>query len=176
MTRKGVILFVCCIVGANAWADDGPTHVIGPPPADRGLSPFYKKSIMLRDFPIVSSDKVSDYALKEAAFLVEKMLVDRHEVLDEMARNKVRLAIMAYSERTSDVPEHSDLEPKKYWDRRARGLGATHARPAVSGEEENLLGYPGDPYATENILMAAVLAEAGTAEVAAAGLRAPRPA
>ena len=50
-------------------------------------------------------------------------------------------------------PEHSDLEPKAHWDRRARGLGATLERPATSCGEENLLCMRGDPYATENILI-----------------------
>ncbi|MFQ5808669.1 MAG: alpha/beta hydrolase [Armatimonadota bacterium] len=31
---------------------------------------------------------------------------------------------MSEDEFTTDVPEHSDLEPAAYWDRRARGLGA----------------------------------------------------
>jgi hypothetical protein len=70
-----------------------------------------------------------------------------------MIKNKVRCAVMAYSERTTDIPEHSDLKPKDYWNVRARGLGATPIRPAVSGAEENLLNYPGDPYSTENILI-----------------------
>jgi hypothetical protein len=52
---------------------------------------------------------------------------------------------------TTDVPEHSDLTPKQYWDRRARGLGATKERPSVSGAEENLLCLKGDPYRNENI-------------------------
>lgn len=47
----------------------------------------------------------------------------------------------------------SDLEPPDYWDRRARGLGATDERPAVSTGEENLLQLPGDPYWSENILV-----------------------
>jgi hypothetical protein len=54
---------------------------------------------------------------------------------------------------TTDVPEHADLQPKAYWDRRARGLGASRERPAVSCGEENLLDLDGDPYATENILI-----------------------
>ena len=54
---------------------------------------------------------------------------------------------------TTQIPEHSDLTPARYWDRRARGLGATRRRPAVSCGAENLLGYPGDPYAAENILI-----------------------
>ncbi|HEX8914823.1 MAG TPA: hypothetical protein VF796_20895, partial [Humisphaera sp.] len=40
-----------------------------------------------------------------------------------------------------------------HWDRRARGLGPTRRRPAVSCAEENLLCFPGDPYAAENILV-----------------------
>jgi hypothetical protein len=66
---------------------------------------------------------------------------------------KIRLTVMAYDERTTDVPEHSTLEPKAYWDRRASGLGATPESPCVSCGEENLLGLRGDPYATENILI-----------------------
>jgi len=61
--------------------------------------------------------------------------------------------VMAPTEMTTDVPEHSDLTPKDYWDRRARGLGATRHRPAVSCGEENLLNLRGDRYRNENILI-----------------------
>ena len=50
-------------------------------------------------------------------------------------------------------PEHSQMQPKVFWDRRARGLGATLHNPVVSCAEENLLCYPNDPYSTENILI-----------------------
>src|SRR5260370_1668346 len=60
---------------------------------------------------------------------------------------------MAPTEMTTDLPEHSDLTPKEYWDKRARGLGATPARPAVSCGEENLLNLKGDRYNKENILI-----------------------
>ena len=60
---------------------------------------------------------------------------------------------MAYNEMTTDIPEHSDLHPDFYWDRRARGLGATASRPSTSCGEENLLNFDGDPYLTENILI-----------------------
>lgn len=117
------------------------------------LSPFYKKHLDLNGFPIVSSGKVSDEGLREAAYLIGKMLEKRPDVLKALAKNKVRFAVMAPTEMTTDIPEHSDLEPKAYWDRRARGLGATRRRPAVSCGEENLLNLPGDRYATENILV-----------------------
>ncbi len=131
----------------------GGPFVVGPPLPSLELSPFYAKHISVGGLPIVGSAKVSDFALKEAAYLVSTMLEHRPDVREAMVKNKVRCAIMAYTERTTDIPEHSDLKPKAYWDVRARGLGATTVRPAVSGAEENLLNYPGDPYSTENILI-----------------------
>jgi hypothetical protein len=117
------------------------------------LSPFYKKVVLTKDFPIISSDKVSDYGLKEAAYLVDQLLAGRDDVRMAMVKNKVRLSIMSPTEFTLDVPEHSDLKPAAYWNKRARGLGATKSRPAVSAGEENILQFPGDPYSTENILI-----------------------
>lgn len=117
------------------------------------LAPFYQKGIVIHGFPIVASAEVSDFALLEAAYLIRKMLEGREDIFEMLAKNKVRFTVMAWDERTTDVPEHSDLEPPEFWDRRARGLGATKARPSVSCGEENLLGYPGDPYRAENILI-----------------------
>src|SRR5262249_23865271 len=75
------------------------------------------------------------------------------DIRQAIIKNKVRLAVMSPKEQTTEIPEHSDLKPKEYWDKRARGLGATHARPAVSCGEENLLNLPGDRYSRENILV-----------------------
>ncbi len=77
------------------------------------------------------------------------MLEGRRDILRAMAKRRVFLVVMAYNEYTTDIPEHAHLEPRVFWDRRARGLGG---KP-VSCAEENLLGYPRDPYATENILL-----------------------
>lgn len=129
----------------------------GPIPAELrerfGLAPFYQQVVLLRGFPIVASTNVSRPALREAAWIVTQMLEGREDLLQAMASNRVRLAVMAWNEFTTDVPEHASLQPKVYWDRRARGLGATPEAPAVSCGEENLLGYAGDPYSTENILI-----------------------
>jgi hypothetical protein len=103
--------------------------------------------------PVVASAKVSDYALKEAAYLVDQMLAHRPEIRDALIKNKIRVAVMAYSERTTDIPEHRGMKPKQYWDIRARGLGASRQAPVVSCAEENLLNFRGDPYSTENILI-----------------------
>ena len=117
------------------------------------LDPYYQKYVSAGGLPIVSSDKVADEALLEAAYLINRMLAGRGDIRGAMIDNKTRFAVMAFDEFTTDVPEHATLQPKKYWDRRARGLGATAERPAVSCGEENLLAYPGDPYHTENILI-----------------------
>ena len=117
------------------------------------LDPFYQQWIDVEGLPVVASEKVNPYAVKEAAWLIRQMIGHRPAVLRAMANNNVRFAIMAHDEMTTDIPEHSSLRPDFYWDKRARGLGATPVRPAVSCGEENLLNYPGDPYWNENILI-----------------------
>lgn len=117
------------------------------------LDPFYEKALEVEGFPILSSGKVSDFALKEAAFLVGQMLGDRPDLLRAITESGVRFVIMAPDEFTTEIPEHSHLDPPEYWDKRARGLGSTAEHPAVSCGEENLLDYPGDPYAAENIFI-----------------------
>lgn len=134
-----------------------PPVVHAPPPDEViqrfGLTPFYEKCTMVGELPIVSSAHVDDRAHLEAAYLIRTMLAHRPELIDAVGRNNTRFVIMAPTEMTTDVPEHSDLAPKAYWDKRARGLGATDVRPAVSCGEENLLQFQGDPYKTENILI-----------------------
>ncbi len=131
-------------------------EIISPdasPIRDWDLDPHYEKLLLYKGFPIVSSSRVNDAALREAAYLIDRMISHREDIVKALATNKVRLAIMATDEFTTDIPEHATLEPTIYWDKRARGLGASRQRPAVSVGEENLLGYKGDPYATESIMI-----------------------
>jgi Xaa-Pro aminopeptidase len=133
-------------------AEETQTAVTAPP-KELGLDPFYTKYVSATGLPVVGSAKVSDFALREAAYLVDQMLSHRPDVRDALIKNKIRVAVMAYSERTTDIPEHRDMKPKDYWNMRARGLGASRRTPVVSCAEENLLNYRGDPYSTENILI-----------------------
>ena len=129
---------------------------ISPPITVReafNLHSFYEQWIDVEGLPVVASAKVNPYAVKEAAYLIRQMIGHCPDVLQALAQNNVRFAVMAYNELTTQIPEHSDLQPDYYWDRRARGLGSTPARPAVSCGEGNLLNYQGDPYSTENILV-----------------------
>ena len=125
---RAIALLIAILSMADSACGDevAPVRVAEPSEALRSalqLSPTYCKCVMLRSFPIVGSEKVSDYAMLEAAYLVEAMLAERPELLDALARNKVRLAVMATGELTTDVPEHSDLQPATYWNRRARFAG-----------------------------------------------------
>ncbi len=117
------------------------------------LDPFYQKFVSANGYPIVSSAKVDDYALKEAAFLVNLMLANRPDVRTAMIDSGSRLIIMAHDEFTTDVPEHSHMRPREFWDARARGLGGSRTDPVCSCGQENLLAFDGDPYSTENILI-----------------------
>ncbi len=134
------------------------------PPDERGIPEFYTQRIDAHGFPIVASRNVSPYALREAAYLVDLMLAERPDVRRAMIASGSRLCILAYNEFTTDQPEFRRLArqpvrdfpgiaPQDYWDARARGLGGSLRDPFCSCAEENLLGYRGDPYAAECILI-----------------------
>jgi hypothetical protein len=126
---------------------------ITTPPDGLKLAPFYKKYLDVGGYPIVSSDKVNDYALREAAYLVDMMLSQRPDLRQAMIASGSRLIVIAHSEFTTDIPEYAQLKPKDYWDARARGLGGSREEPVCSCAEENVLAFQGDPYSTENILI-----------------------
>lgn len=167
LARAVVLALGLGLVGAlagDARADRTTGHAArlpqaalpAPPPevvASFRLAPTYAKYMDIGGVPILGTRAVDDHALREARWIVERMIGHRPDVLAAIAKKKMRLVVMAKTEMTTDVPEHADLTPKAYWDRRARGLGATAARPATSCAEENLLELPGDPYASENILV-----------------------
>jgi len=150
MRFRQISLSVMCGVCVCVQAQD--RRITPVPEAFREsvtLSEFYQKYTHAGPLPILGSDKVSDYALLEAAWLVDHVIGHRPDILQALADQGVRMVIMAYNEYTTDLPEQANMTPKDYWDRRARGLGGR----IVSGAEENLLAYPGDPYNTENILI-----------------------
>jgi hypothetical protein len=144
-------------------AAEKPAQVTAPP-AEFKVPAFYKKFISAGGYPIVASEKVNDYALKEAAYLVNLMLAKRPDVRAAMIKSGSRMCLMAWNEYTTDLPEFTrlgdekmaefpDIAGKDFWDARARGLGGSEEDPYCSCAEENLLAYQGDPYAAECILI-----------------------
>lgn len=144
---------------------DANLRLLGMPAFPFATIPaLYTQRIEAHGYPIVASSKVNPYALKEAAHLVDLMLAKRPDVREAMIRSGSRLCLMAWNEFTTDLPEfarlaeqrvpaHPTVPAREYWDARARGLGGSETDPFCSCGEENLLGYPGDPYAAENILI-----------------------
>ena len=130
-----------------------PEFEISEPPAYLELDRVFKKHVSASCYPVLGAENVNDYALKEAAFLINMMLSRRPDLRQAMVETKSRCVVMAYNEFTTDVPEHSHLTPKDYMDARARGLGGSIEDPVCSVGEENLLSYEGDPYFSESILI-----------------------
>ncbi len=145
--------FILLALGSLPSSTFGADYAVTKPPAELKLDPIYTKYVSASGYPIIGSAKVNDYALKEAAYLVDMLLAKRPDVRNAMIVSGSRLIVMAHDEFTTDVPEHSHLKPKDYWDARARGLGGSEHDPVCSCGEENLLGFKGDPYSTENILI-----------------------
>jgi hypothetical protein len=145
------------------------------PPAALELDPFYKKYVDAHGIPVVTSAKVPDAALLMARDIVQFMLANRPELRKELIRKKWKLAIMAHTEVTYDIPEHRKyrllpkidderLTPEQrenyykpggvgtmtgedYWNARGRGFGGEpDGENTTSCAEENLLGYPGTRY------------------------------
>jgi hypothetical protein len=150
------------------------------PPAALELDPFYKKYVDAHGIPVVTSEKVPDAALLAARDIVQFMLANRPDLRKELIRKKWKLAIMAETEVTYDIPEHRKyrLLPKidderlteqqrenyykpggvgtqtgeQYWNARGRGFGGEpDGENTTSCAEENLLGYPGTRYFGQSI-------------------------
>ena len=157
---------VCAVLALGLGSAFAATKFpeVTAPPAELHVPAFYKKFISADGYPIVASERVNDYALKEAAHLVNLMLARRPDVRAAMIQGGSRLCILAHDEFTTDQPEFAwlgrepvadfpQISPKDFWDARARGTGGSETDPYCSSAEENLLGYPGDPYAAECILI-----------------------
>lgn len=158
------------IVGRDDHATATVTSVVPvqgfrfDPQGRNGVPAFYTQHASANGFPIVASARVNPYALKEAAYLVNLMLANRPDVRQALIQSGARLCLMAHDEYTTDLPDFAflarekvagfeNLSGKDYWDARARGTGGSETDPFCSSAEENLLGYPGDPYEKECILI-----------------------
>ena len=155
------LLLICTAAEPILFAQE-----ISAPPSELKAPELYTKYVSADGYPIVASANVNDYALREAAFLVNMLLAKRPDVRDAMIKSGSRMCIIGAYEFTTDLPEWKWMgaEPednkeaegvaaRDFWDARARGMGGSETDPYCSCGEENLLNFPGDPYSTENILI-----------------------
>ncbi len=125
-------------------------------PVRLGYDPFYARHCEAQGLDVLASAAVAPSAIRRTAEIVVDMIGHRQDILDEMISRNVRVAVIAHGEVTSDMPEYRDLYerfPDVDWDVRARGLGATAARPLSSVGEENILCDPTDPYVGSSIMV-----------------------
>ncbi len=147
---------------------------VSRPPAQLKLDGFYTQYRDARGLPITGSAKVSPAALQRARSIAVAMLAHRPDIRAALVAMGARVAVMAQSEGTTDLPEQADwkkpapddpvltvcerkhyaerigrLTDREYWNGRARGMGGL----LTSGAEENLLAVPGTKYFGENIFV-----------------------
>ena len=113
------------------------------------LTAFYQQWIDVEGYPVVASENVNPYAVKEAAWLIRQLMSHRPDVLQAMVQNKATFAVVAYNERMGQIPEYSYFGVSFVIDFRLRGIGGL----TVVASEENLLNYPGDPYRGYSLLI-----------------------
>ncbi len=110
---------------------------------------FYKKCTLVQNILIATSDKVSDYTHREAAFLFDAMMRDVKPAIAQRVRDrKVLCIIAAHNEQVSDVPQfRSDKTGKEldFYNWRNRGFlnMNKNGHPTVFFAEEDVLEYEG---------------------------------
>ncbi|MEC9004381.1 MAG: serine hydrolase domain-containing protein [Planctomycetota bacterium] len=109
---------------------------------------FYKKCTRVQDILIATSEKVSDYAHQETAYLFDMMMKSiKPEIAQRIREQKVLCVLVGYQEFTSEVPQFkSDKTGKEldFYNWRSRGfLTRRDNRPVVLFAEEDVLEYEG---------------------------------
>ncbi|XP_066304114.1 uncharacterized protein [Branchiostoma lanceolatum] len=135
----------------DTWECSNVTNVPDEVRAELNLDTFYQKYLHAYGIPILSSSLLPDDALRRCCYDVLFMLADRRDLRDSYFNVYGRAAIMAESEVTLDIPEHSNMDPS--FNTRARGLGGTVTFPVSTGAEENVLCYQHDRLRVEDIFM-----------------------
>lgn len=150
-------LMVPFIATSDAVAQQQDPYAIQPPTAEQaeyyGLdTDFYQKTILVQDILIATSGRVSDYALKESAYLFDKIMrsIDP-EVAQRVRDQKLLCLLIGWDENTSDLPQYrtdKTGEDLDYYNWRRRGfLGSQRIdgrrQPVVVFAEEDVLEYPG---------------------------------
>ncbi len=118
---------------------------------------FYKKATVVQDILIATSDRVSDYAHLEAAYLFDKIMqsIDA-DVAQRIRDRKVLCILIGADELTSDLPQFATDKTgreRDFYNWRQRGfLSWIDGRPTVVFAEEDVLEYE-DGMQDESILI-----------------------
>ena len=86
--------------------------------------------------------QVNPYALKEAAWLILKMIRHRPDIIRVMVGNSARFAVIAHTEVITEIPEYRSDPRPDFLVFRERGWGGTEGG-TISTSEEDILNYRG---------------------------------
>jgi len=154
--RAALALLIGITAALATHAADDPYPVTAPSAEHVAYydldTAFYKKSIHVQDILIATSDNVSDYALKESAYLFDKMMASINPDVAQRVREQKPLCILiGATEQVSEIPQFKTDktgEELDYYNWRKRGFLTSlridgRSQPTVVFAEEDVLEYPG---------------------------------
>ncbi len=118
---------------------------------------FYKKTLLVQNILIATSERVSDLAIRETAYLFDTVMkgIDPG-VAERIRRQEVLCILIGHNELTSELPQFATKKTGKdldFWNWRQRGFLTTkNGRRTVVFAEEDVLEYEGGMQ-TESILI-----------------------
>jgi hypothetical protein len=151
--KSPVCLFtLLAIAGSSLGSPDAPIEV--KPLSDERAreytldASFYKKCALMQNILVANSDKVSDYADLEAAYLLDLVMTDLKPPIAQRIRDqKVLCIIVGHDELVSNLPQFiSDKKGEElgFYNWRNRGfLSSKNGRPTALFSEEDVLEYEG---------------------------------
>ncbi|HET6441472.1 MAG TPA: hypothetical protein VFH53_03770 [Phycisphaerae bacterium] len=109
---------------------------------------FYKKCTQVQDILIASSDRVSDHAHRETAYLFDVIMKEiAPQVAQRIRDRKVLCLLIGHAELTSELPQFASGktgEELDFYNWRNRGsVGTENGRLTVVFAEEDVLEYEG---------------------------------
>ena len=75
-------LWLCQQAWVSQAQNPSQDYPVLAPPASMKAPDFYSKYVDAKGYPVLASDQVDDYAVKEAAYLIDRMLHKRPEIKD----------------------------------------------------------------------------------------------
>ena len=133
-------------------AADAPFHVttVSPEQAKEYKldAKFYKKGTLVQDILIATSERVSDFAHLEAAYLLDTVMSHLPPPIAQRIRDKKVLCVLVgHAELQSDVPQWATDKTGAeldFYNWRGRGeLTEFDGRPTFLFSEEDVMEYPG---------------------------------
>ena len=112
---------------------------IPPPPAVVDffdLDPFYQQWINIKGFPVLASANVNPYAVKENAWEIGQIIGHRSDILNALAKNRIRYTLIAHNEVVSDIPELSPHLVPHFYENQGRGGACWYYCKTIFGSEE----------------------------------------